>query len=389
MGTTQDSISIFVFIDALGWRLFERHGLADDLFNAHAPLETIFGYSCTCDPTILTGCLPRDHKHFSFFVHNPARSPFRWMSPLRFAPSMVADRMRVRSHISAITARALGYTGYFNLYQVPFSRLPFLDYTEKNDLYQAGGINGGQPTIFDHLRRERIPFHLSDWRGSERRNLEALGKALDRGEPRFAYLYLAELDAILHREGTSGPRVAPKIGAYAENLRALVHRAERRYREVRLFVFSDHGMADVTEEVDLLPRIERLGLRYGRDYGAVYDSTMARFWFFSERARCQITALLENEPRGKILCDDDLRRYGANFSDRRYGELFFLLRSGALMVPSYMGLKRIAGMHGYAPEHPDSAAFFASNVPLTSMPRRLDDLFGLMAAEAGIAGTIS
>ena len=40
-------------------------------------------------------------------------------------------------------------------------------------------------------------------------------------------------------------------------------------------------------------------------------------------------------------------------------------------------------------QHPDSAAFFASNVPLTSMPRRLDDLFGLMAAEAGIAGTIS
>jgi len=383
MSKRQDSISIFVFIDALGWRLWARNGLADELLTFRRPLETVLGYSCTCDPTILTGRLPREHGHFSFFVHDPKRSPFRLLGALRLAPSGL-DRMRVRAAISRLTARALGYTGYFNLYQTPFARLPYLDYTEKRDLYQAGGINGGQATIFDLLRAERVPFFLSDWRAGERRNLTALHRALDHAAPRIVYLYLAELDAILHREGTAGTSVVAKIAWYAQELRKLVRHAERQYREVRLFVFSDHGMANVVEEVDLLPRVERLGLAYGRDYGAVYDSTMARFWFFSDRARARITELLEREPRGTVLSNDDLRRYGCDFADRRYGELFFLLRSGALLVPSYMGLRRVAAMHGYAPEHPDSTASFLASVTPSFVPQRLDGLLHLMATEAGI-----
>lgn len=380
-----ERLSLFVFIDALGWRLSRRYGFDEALLPVQAPLDTVLGYSCTCDPTIFTGRMPREHGHFSFFVYDPARSPFGLLGALRSAPAL-ADRMRVRNRLSQVTARALGYTGYFHLYQTPFERLPYLDYTEKRDLYTEGAINGGQPTIFDHLRQAQVPFHLSDWRASERTNLAALHRALDHETPRFAYLYLASLDGVLHAEGTSGPSVGAAIGRYAAQLRELVQHAERRYQEVRLFVFSDHGMADVVETVDLLPRVEQLGLEYGRDYGAVYDSTLARFWFSSDRARERITALLASEPRGRVLADAELAGYGCDFPDRRYGELFFLLRPGALLVPSYMGLRPVAGMHGYAPEAPDSTASFLSNVRDTVVPRRIDGLFDLMRSEAGLGG---
>ena len=112
------------------------------------------------------------------------------------------DRARVRNVASRAVRRVLGYTGYFQLYSVPMRVLPMLDYTEKKDIYQAGGINGGQPTVFDHLRREGLPFHMSDWRKSERDNLEKAYQAAGLGRVRAIYLYLAELDGIMHAHGT-------------------------------------------------------------------------------------------------------------------------------------------------------------------------------------------
>jgi hypothetical protein len=108
---------------------------------------------------------------------------------------------------------------------------------------------------------------------------------------------------------------------------------------------------------------------------------MARFWFFKSQARERIIEALRAEPRGRILTRDDLAEYGCDFPDAKYGELFFLLDPGQLLCPSFMGETSLAGMHGYAPDHKDSVALFASNVVPTPMPHRLDDLYGLMRRE--------
>ncbi|MDX9720451.1 MAG: alkaline phosphatase family protein [Myxococcota bacterium] len=382
----QKPLSIFVFIDALGWALRERYRFGDGIFTHSAPLQTVLGYSCTCDPTIITGLLPREHGHFSFFVYDPARSPFSCIRPMRALPKLMSDRMRFRSRLSRALGKQLGYTGYFNLYQTPFELLPDLDYTEKRDLYQAGGIINGQDSIFDHLRRQHVPFHLSDWRANEATNLASLHAAIDQGQIRFAYLYLAELDGILHRDGCASEPVRAKLRSYEQALKRLQEHATQRYGAVRIFVFSDHGMNDVTQSADLMARIDMLGLEWGRDYAAVYDSTMARFWFIREDAEQRIRAALEAEPLGSILTEEALAHYGCDFEDHRYGQLFFLMQPGCVIVPSYMGLKRIAGMHGYAPEAEHSVAFFGSTVDASqfAVPRGLTELFPLMASEAGL-----
>ena len=48
---------------------------------------------------------------------------------------------------------------------------------------------------------------------------------------------------------------------------------------------------------DLAAEVESTGLGTPEDYLAVYDSTMARFWFFSDDARKKITERL----RGCLL----------------------------------------------------------------------------------------
>lgn len=371
------SLTLCVFIDALGWELLRNRSFLDDLLPTRTPLDTVFGYSCTCAPTILTGKMPRDHGHLSFWSFAPDRSPFTDMGILSRLPSALANRGRVRRVLSRWVARRKGFSGYFQLYNVPFDRLRHFDYLEKKDIYQPNGLVTATPTIFDWLRQADVPFFLSNWRASEEQNLHALAQALDGGRLRFAYLYLAALDALLHAHGTRADVVARHIEGYETRLRRVVALA-RRWHDVRILLFSDHGMSDVTSTCDLIPRIESLGLAFGEDYAAMYDSTMARFWFLAPRARDAIVEVLSNESRGHIVSDAQLRAWGVDFTDRRYGDLFFLLDPGVLLCPSYMGRTTMAGMHGYRPEEPHATAAFATNVHPPPRPRRLDDLFGVM-----------
>jgi len=81
------SLDLFIFADALGWTLAEKRSFMRDLFPYRQPCDTLYGYSCTCDPSILTGKLPRDNGHFSFFIYDrEGRSPFRWARHLGWLP---------------------------------------------------------------------------------------------------------------------------------------------------------------------------------------------------------------------------------------------------------------------------------------------------------------
>jgi hypothetical protein len=385
-GNDGDSLSVCVFIDALGWRLLERNswflrGLAD----VRGSVETVLGYSCTCDPTILTGLLPRDHGHFSFFRFDPGASPFRtsrWLSRL---PATIRDRNRVRSWLSRFERRRLGYSGYFHLYGMPLEWLHYFDYTEKRDLYRPGGIIEGQPTIFDRFAEGGVKTHVSDWRQPESRNLREALEAVARGGTRCLYLYLADLDGVMHAEGTDSPAVANKLREYDRALRGLVTLAQSRYRSVHLHVFSDHGMTDVLGTSDLRARVEALGLTFGTEYAAVYDSTLARFWFQDSAARRRVMKLLDAEATGRVLSADDLEVLGCDFGDDRYGEVIFLLEPGYVFDPSFMGPWVPRGMHGYHPDHADSAAAYLSNTTAAIQPRHLTDLHDLILRDCGVA----
>jgi hypothetical protein len=364
--------------------LLQRHEFLDDILVTKRPLQTVFGYSSTCDPTIITGQSPQDHGHFSFFYYNPALSPFSICRWLALFPDSITRRGRVRRMMSRFIRRYYGYTGYFQIYNMPFKYLPLFDYSEKKDLYQHQGINAGSPTVFDHLRENQIPYYLSDWRRPEHENLTSLHAALGKGVISFAYLYLAALDGDLHAHGTMSSIVTKKIEWYDQQLRKVIETAKRHYDPVRLHIFSDHGMTNITSKSDLLPKIFALDLEFGEDYVAVFDSTMIRFWFLKNGAEEKIIDVLDKDTSGHILSNRELEDYGCLFPDQKYGELFFLADPGVLICPSFMGETMMAGMHGYDPGHKDSVAMFASNTTPNPMPEGLADLYTLMMMEADI-----
>ena len=378
----RSTLSIVAFIDALGWEVLKGRPFMESELPHRRPLRSVFGFSSACVPSILTGRQPQDHGHWSFFYRSRGQSPFSRLRWLRYLPRRITDRGRIRSQMSKRLKKYLGFEGYFQLYNMPFDHIDRFDYCEKKDLFRSGGINRGE-SIFDRLTRAGVPYHVSDWRASEADNLSSLTTTIERSAIRFAFLYMADMDGLLHQVGKDSDRVDEKMAWYEERLHELLAHAREHYDEVRLFVCSDHGMATVHTHVNVMERIEALGLAYGRDYLATYDSTMARFWFESPDAESAIRRELAGITEGRVLEQRELEELGCAFDGGQYGELIFLMDPGVIILPSHMGTTPIKGMHGYHPDHPDSDAALLSNVAPPSNPRDITDVFRLMTAEAG------
>lgn len=378
----KDLLPLFIMVDACGWEIIKNDAFAREFAPNRHRLESVFGYSSTCVPSILSGRWPSEHRNWCYFVHDPKRSPFRMLRSLRWLPTALTSRRIVRRMLTKVVKRNLNFQGYFDLYNVPFKHISLYDFTEKKSPLKPGGMNRG-PNIFDFLTRRHIPYFVSEPEQSERANLDVLKQRMSAEEIDFAFMYWPGLDGLLHAVGNQSPEIPRKLRHYEGWIKELLATAKQHYREIRLYVFSDHGMANCDEHIDLKKKIESLPLEMERDYGVVYDSTMARFWFFNERARDLITRALKAVPEGRILSDDELKSMNAFFEDRYFGELIFLLREGALIVPSHMGERPIRAMHGYHPTEKHSyAAMMTNQTELATQIHAIPDIFKLMTFDA-------
>lgn len=368
---------LYIFIDAFGWQIYrENNWFLDGVVNTGRPLQTVFGYSSACIPSIITGKPPRAHGYWSSFYYSPATSPFKFFKHLDLLPGAVMNSARVRRYISRAIKKTFGFSGYFEIYNVPFRYLPYFDYQEKYDIWAEGGMRGSA-TIFDRLREKQVNFCMAK-DGSDETKFDILAKTLPEKKIGFAYMHLSELDNLLHLNGKDAGIVKDKIKDYDIRIRKLYDNAKRYYSDVDLVVFSDHGMKDVASGYDLIKDIEPLGLVYGRDYVVFYDATMARFWFLNTEARVKITARLEGIKEGRILRDDELQSFGVYFKDHKYGDTIFLMNPGLMIVPSFMSRKPLRGMHGYHPDDPDSLAAYLATTEPGTRPQTILDIFSFI-----------
>ena len=347
-------------VDACGWEIIRNDPFGRDFAPRRKRLESVFGYSSTCVPSILSGRWPVEHRNWCYFVYDPENSPFRSLRPLRWLPAAVTSRRIFRRWLTKFVKVQLKFRGYFDLYNIPFRFIHLFDFTEKKSPLQPEGMNRG-PNIFDFLTERGISYFVSDPARSEESNRDDLIARINKEDIDFAFMYWAGLDGLLHSVGNQSPEVPAKLRVYEQWIRQVLEAAREHYDEVRLYVFSDHGMANCDELLDLRAKIDALGFQMGVDYAVVYDSTMARFWFLKPGVRDHVEAVLNEVPQGRIVPDAELASMHALFSDRYFGELIFLVKEGVLIVPSHMGERPIRAMHGYHPTDPHSYASLLTN----------------------------
>ncbi len=371
-------VMVVVLVDALGWTLAGHDPAFAPRLSERRALATVLGFSSGALPTAFTGRPPREHGRWLMYRRAAADSVFRGFEWLRLLPARLRRSWRLTQWLTGLVARR-GVRGYFNLYDVPRGELAEFDLPERDDIFVPGGLPGD--SLWDALDRRGVAWQGWNWRTSEDDARRFALEALARGQHDFLFLYSATLDARLHHEGSQGAGVRRCLDLWSGWFDDAAGAAARGGREAWLYLCSDHGMVDVTASVDVMGRLDALAFQRGRDYVAFFDSTFARFWWRTPGARDAVRAALDAEPRGRWLSAADLAREGADFADHRYGEDLFLLEPGTLMVPSYMGLRPVAAMHGYDPAHPDMAGVLAANRPLPAEVTHLSHLRGFLERE--------
>ncbi|HEU5322380.1 MAG TPA: alkaline phosphatase family protein [Methylomirabilota bacterium] len=380
-------LSIYVLVDALGWELLRTRPFLDDVLGDRRWLTTILGYSSGAIPTLLSGRVPSAHGHWNLFYLAPDRSPFRWTRALGRLPRPLVENRVARRLLKAAARRLSGYTGYFSLYDYPVAHLPHFDLTETRDIYAPGGL--ACASLFDALREGGVACEAYTYHRHTDAQILALapGRAA-ASDARVLFLYLSGLDHHLHFHVHEPGSVSAMVAWYEAGLRRLWEAAGRARGDVRMFVFSDHGMTPVRWTYDLRRDVAALGLAVPGDYLPAYDSTMARFWVWSERARRALTDLLADHPCGRLLDRAELERLGVWFEDGRYYHLLFLLEPGVLLCPSDMGSVRFAGMHGYHPSEPTADAVLLASVPVDRSVRHIADVHGVLLEDVGLRAPV-
>jgi predicted AlkP superfamily pyrophosphatase or phosphodiesterase len=385
----QKRIVLFFLIDALGWEYVKASGLLDKSPELYGnEVRTILGYSSAAEPTMLTGRYPEEHGRWNLLRYSPETSPFAWTRILSFVPDRLLANRYVHKAISVISKRIAKAEGYFSTYAMPVKHLRLFDICETRNIYKPGGI-GGSTSVFDYFVDRGIPYKSYSYHdGEDETLLEKAKEDIQTGPESVYFLYLAGLDAYLHKHGKNQELGCRRVEWYFKQLQSLVEVAKSRANEVRYFVFSDHGMTPVTERYDLIAELRKRDIGPERDYLSVFDSTMARFWFKNPQLREDVESFLEQCPAGRILDDAELKKMHIFFPDSRYGELIFLMNPGTLIYPSFFGSYAPAGMHGFDPDDPHSSAAYLSNVADHS-PRELRDIYDVITTEAALAAGLT
>jgi Type I phosphodiesterase / nucleotide pyrophosphatase len=384
-GTRNRRISLCVLIDALGWKILEDQQFLNDVLPFRQPLKTVLGFSSGAIPSLLTGEAPSKHGHWNLFYHDPANSPFGWMRGLRHFPDKIANH-RVSQKVIKEVGRHFFHMGpQFECYVKP-TLMPYFNWVERRCIYEPGGISGA-PSIFDRLVENRVPYRAYSYHhANDKEILQQAQNDMENSDTEFFFVYLCELDAELHAFWAHPERLQSMLAEYERKLRQLCETAISLDPNASIAIFSDHGMAPVIDRYDLMKDVDALGWKMPDDYLVVYDSTMARFWFFNEAARESVNACLKGQVCGRILGDPELEDLGISFPDHRFGETIFLLNSGYMFYRSdfHSGNWLPTGMHGYHPNDPYSDAVFLSNRAPVSRLHTIRDIYDYMERAAGL-----
>jgi hypothetical protein len=375
----REQAGIFVLIDALGWEWVNSTRFLEGVAPYRRGLESVLGYSAGAIPSILTGLQPAEHGRLAMYQRaGTGGSPFRRLGWICGLPPALVENRYCRRALKYASRRLCGIGGYFELYHIPLRYLPYLDVPEKNCVYRPGGIPGVR-SIFDVLQARGTPYRAYWYAsGSDTALLTQVENDLRRGEIEFYFLYLAGVDAFLHEHADDPELVGHFLADYEARLRRIYEIARRQFARVGLHVFSDHGMAPTRLTIDLPSMLAGINFDPIKSCLALVDSTMARFWFFSETARSAIKLALRDSDFGQWLDESSLKSMGAWFPDRRYGEEIYLLSEGVVFAPSHMARIAPKGMHGFHPAALHSRASFIASEDYGDELGSITDIFRVM-----------
>jgi len=104
-------------------------------------------------------------------------------------------------------------------------------------------------------------------------------------------------------------------------------------RGITLMILSDHAQAKVEDTIDIVGKIDELGIK-NNEITYYIEASKARFWFHSDSAREKMLDYLSGNSKGTLLHFEELYRYNIKFDNDGYGEYYFISNPGTIFFPN-------------------------------------------------------
>ncbi|MEF8729732.1 MAG: alkaline phosphatase family protein [Accumulibacter sp.] len=218
------------------------------------------------------------------------------------------------------------------------------------------------------------------------RDVVAIDKAEANLRRENTLISLVDLDNIAHIDGLQSAKFSDHIKMLDKRIGLLVRTFLELDPEANIFLFSDHGMADVSRAVYLDIESVAGKMAYGK-YLYFIDSTFLRVWVKDEQISAAIMEYLDRFEDGAILTKEERIRFG--ISNPEFGDIIFRANEGILFLPNFYGARYVKAMHGYDSDLVSQTAFLAevSTVCRSSPhPRRSKDVFTYLSQCLGEGG---
>lgn len=359
---TPDTTKLFVcFLPGIDRRLLyaENAPYIAGLFASHPWTSTTSIPSAELVSTIMTGMLPHEHGVWQLkWRPAPPRSLMdRLIDKL---PDLVTTTVQCVIHL-VMRCYEIPTIPPKRLRQMEFTRLKFHGHADTDDL--RARLRGAD-SIFTAVGPQYSRYYFTDRFNDRARLLQEMCS----GTYRLEVLQFHSMDVMGHWILDTPEKIRTFYRLTDAFVRALHTKCQAN--GLTMVLLSDHGQEAVKETIDLRGAFTTLGIP-ADEYAFFLQPAMARFWFHTDRARQAITGMLAKTAHATVLPYQELRRYGIEFSDAQYGEVYSVPDAGYAFFPHdfyhplttlYVGLTdwqqrrrlrdpRYLTYHGYLPDH--------------------------------------
>jgi len=366
-----EEVYAFIYVDALPLE-YVNPNATPHLFKlmrsgSFHVLKNIPGYSFGIQSTVLSGKLPQDTLHwmpYMFRTDKKVQLINLLRSVCEYNPLICNDVTRKFLYaFRSKKSRAMGFLYEGSLYVSTFQR------AKSAKLLGLPPDHFGKILVFPYYYMNENPFFIGLKKYLEEnfdirvhylghslsKNIEGLSTILHKAAetPKlFLFEYIDDLDGIGHRKGIASREWFNTLKLIDSFIYRICKSLSTVSRQIRIILFSDHGMCNADEYIDLESLLLNKLPRESIDY--FIDATLAFIRTQRGSLKDTILKLLDKKLNNKVLIFDVkrdkqvLKEHGIYFANSEYGDIIIQTKPCKEFFPNFYSVtNKLIGLHGF------------------------------------------
>jgi predicted AlkP superfamily pyrophosphatase or phosphodiesterase len=350
---------LFVLLDAFRWDYVNP----EDAPTIHKLTEKsvyvkklVSSSGFTQRSAIFMGSLSDSHGNFTMYIRDKKTSPFKLLRPF----TTLLRGIKPEGYFHRVSRKFINqlpklFTEWAPPGRIPSEILHHISVVEDmTPIDQEGTLP--QRTVFDEYRKAGIEYkyYMAPASGHDEPTMNVVLDEIKEGGQVF-FVQFSDTDGLVHKDGVSSETRHRVVKEVDERVRKLKEAMEERFEDPWIIICGDHGMVDCTEYIDIWGMVEEKAkahkLENGEDYLMFLDSTLARFWFFTDQAKSILSPFLREHltKGGEWIAESYRKERHISDNPEWYGDMIWKADVCVGIFPDYFHGPddKYIGMHGY------------------------------------------